>query len=508
MTMRRMMPMSDRPFVLPGQPDPPELLAPAGARPALEAAIRAGADAVYLGAAQFSARARAANFSEHDLNDAIDLAHAHGVRVHLALNTLLTDGEGPAALQLAREAAAAGIDALIVQDIGLAARLRQILPQLPLHASTQMTVGSADGLRWLAALGFSRVILARELSLPEIRSLSQLAAALRLETEIFVHGALCTSYSGQCYLSQLQGGRSGNRGDCAQPCRMLYRLTEADSGRVVNPPSASSGQQDDRTSLFPWLSPRDQGLWQHLDAIRAAGVTSLKIEGRMRDPDYVETVTAVYRDLLDQTVDLGDRAVRRELETRLLLAFNRGGALTDRHLTDNRKQTIRSGAISGRHGLHLGTVSRINAERGQLIVGHLTDLARWRPPQAGDLLLIRRDGQDEAIASAPLGRIETQPGQLTILGFHPQILRTLSSGDQVYQLSDSRGGDSRPERGKVHLRAHLHKTTSETIALTLTVLNRRSRGLSITANAAADDRLPLSEDRLRQQLGRTGATPF
>lgn len=492
----------------------PELLAPAGARPALEAAIRAGADAVYLGAAQFSARARATNFNAQDLIDAIDWAHAHGVRVHLALNTLLTDDEGPEALRLARQAYAAGVDALIVQDIGLAARLRQVLPQLPLHASTQMTVASDDGLRWLASLGFSRVILARELSLKDVRRLSRLAAELRLETEIFVHGALCTSYSGQCFLSQLQGGRSGNRGDCAQPCRLRYRLTDAVDGRIVTPPGSvpvsvkPSGQQDDKTSLFPWISPRDQGLWLHLDAIRDAGVTSLKIEGRMRDPDYVETVTSIYRDLLDQAVDRRDPAVRRELETRLLLAFNRGGALTDRHLTDDRRQTIRSGAISGRHGLRLGTVSRIQAERGQLVISDLTDLARQRPPQAGDLILIRRDGQDEAIASAPLGRLEAQAGQLTLFAFHPQVLRGLRDGDAVYQLSDSRGVPARPERGRVQLSATLRVTADQTIELTLTVLNRRSQGLSLTVATASDDRQPLTEDRLRQQLSRTGATPF
>lgn len=250
----------------------PELLAPAGSPDALYAAIDAGADAVYLGAKGFNARMNAANFTDADLSLGIARAHRFGVKVYATLNTLVHDRELPAFLDTARALFDAGIDGAIVADLGAMALLARELPTLPLHASTQASVHSADGLRAMVALGASRVVPARELSRENIRILTERGEA---EVEVFVHGALCVSYSGQCLFSSLVGGRSGNRGECAQPCRLPYN------------------------GGYP-LSLRDLSLASHIPALIDLGVSSLKIEGRMKSASYVHGVTSVYRRLLDE----------------------------------------------------------------------------------------------------------------------------------------------------------------------------------------------------------------
>lgn len=256
-----------------GRGDLPELLAPAGCEAAFLAAVAAGADAVYLGGKQFSARAFADNFDDEMLARCIALAHAHGVRVYVTVNTLLYDPELPHAVAYAARLYEMGVDALICADVGLAAHLRAHLPALPLHASTQFSLHSTTGAREVADLGFTQVVVARELPREEIERIVEGAP----ETiEVFVHGALCVSHSGQCLFSSLVGGRSGNRGVCAQPCRLPYN-----EGRYL-------------------LSLKDLSLAAHITSLIDAGVASLKIEGRMKSPDYVGRVTAIYRRLLDE----------------------------------------------------------------------------------------------------------------------------------------------------------------------------------------------------------------
>ena len=271
-----------------------ELLAPAGNTTCLHAAVRAGANAVYLGAGDFNARRGADNFSLDDLSAACDFAHLRGVRIYLTLNTVVFPSELDAAEQLAADAYAAGVDAFIVQDIGVAARIRRRIPQACLHASTQMNIHSAAGVRAAADLGISRVTFARELGLAELGALCAEAHALGMETEAFAHGALCICYSGQCYASAALGQRSANRGMCAQACRLPYQLIEQRPDGTREDVGAAAGPH--------LLSPKDLCAVDMLPDLLAAGVDSFKIEGRMKAPEYVYAVVSTYRAVLDRAL--------------------------------------------------------------------------------------------------------------------------------------------------------------------------------------------------------------
>ena len=274
-----------------------ELLAPAGSMEALRAAVCNGADAVYLGADTFNARMNARNFSAADLQEAVVSCHVRGVKVHLTLNTLVLDREMPRAAELIRLAASCGVDAFIVQDLGVVSLCRQLAPDVPIHASTQMSIHSLEGVLEAAALGCSRVVLARELPAEEIAHICKRSP---VEIEVFVHGALCMCYSGQCYLSSVIGRRSGNRGQCAQPCRLPYGYGRFESTR------------------YP-LSLKDNCLAGELDELRRMGVASIKIEGRMKRPEYVAIVTRAYRTVLN-----GGRLMPSDLQE-LETAFSRQG---------------------------------------------------------------------------------------------------------------------------------------------------------------------------------------
>ena len=278
-----------------------ELLAPAGSMEALRAAVCNGADAVYLGADTFNARMNARNFSAADLQEAVVYCHVRGVKVHLTLNTLVLDREMPRAAELIRMAASCGVDAFIVQDLGMVSLCRQLAPDVPIHASTQMSIHSLEGVLEAAALGCSRVVLARELPAEEIAHICKKSP---VEIEVFVHGALCMCYSGQCYLSSVIGRRSGNRGQCAQPCRLNFR----ENGREYA------------------LSLKDLSNLRHLRALTEAGVDSFKIEGRMRRAEYVASA-----------VDACRKALRGEPydEEALERMFSRAG-FTDGYLTGKR----------------------------------------------------------------------------------------------------------------------------------------------------------------------------
>ena len=274
-----------------------ELLAPAGSMEALRAAVCNGADAVYLGADTFNARMNARNFSAADLQEAVVYCHVRDVKVHLTLNTLVLDREMPRAAELIRMAASCGVDAFIVQDLGMVSLCRQLAPDVPIHASTQMSIHSLEGVLEAAALGCSRVVLARELPAEEIAHICKKSP---VEIEVFVHGALCMCYSGQCYLSSVIGRRSGNRGQCAQPCRLPYGYGRFESTR------------------YP-LSLKDNCLAGELDELRRMGVASIKIEGRMKRPEYVAIVTRAYRTVLN-----GGKLTQADLQE-LETAFSRQG---------------------------------------------------------------------------------------------------------------------------------------------------------------------------------------
>ena len=263
-----------------------ELLSPAGRWEAMEAAVQNGADAVYLGCGQLNARRGAENFTPEQLPEAVNYCHLRGVKVYLTVNTLLSDRELPQAEDLLRLASRCGVDGAIVQDWGLAALARRIVPDLPLHGSTQMTVHSLDGVKLCADLGMERVVLSRELSRDQIAYICQNSP---IAIEVFVHGALCMCWSGQCAMSALIGRRSGNRGACAQPCRLPYRF---DGGKPGHP-----------------LSLKDASLAEHLSELRDMGASILKLEGRMKRPEYVAVVTRIYAALLreDRRPTAGER---------------------------------------------------------------------------------------------------------------------------------------------------------------------------------------------------------
>ena len=273
-----------------------ELLCPAGSFDALRAAVCNGADAVYLGVEGFNARRGARNFTLQELPEAVRYCHIRGVKVHLTLNTLVGDRELPAAAQTIAAAAKAGVDAFIVQDLGMVELCKQIAPGVALHASTQMSIHSLEGVQKAAEMGLSRVVLARELSAGDI---GEICRHSPVEIEVFVHGALCMCYSGQCYMSAVIGRRSGNRGQCAQPCRLPYGY-------------------DRFENKYP-LSLKDNCLVEHLEALQRAGVVSLKIEGRMKRPEYVATVTRIYREALNEG------KIGEEEKQALRTAFSRQG---------------------------------------------------------------------------------------------------------------------------------------------------------------------------------------
>ena len=286
----------------------PELLSPAGSLQAFEAAIDGGADAIYVGGASFNARINAKNFTEEELAQAVKLAHTYGVKVYQTINIMIHGRETSELINAAVRSAEIGIDAFIVSDIGAARIIREVLPDMPLHGSTQMSVHNAHGARELAKMGFSRVVPARELSKADI---AEMVKGSPIEIEAFIHGAMCVSHSGQCLFSSLVGGRSGNRGLCAQPCRLPYACADARVG-----------------DKYP-LSLKDMSLAGHVEDIINSGVASLKIEGRMKSPEYVRGVTKIWRRLLDNGKNADNNDMRELAEL-----FSRGG-FTDGYYTKN-----------------------------------------------------------------------------------------------------------------------------------------------------------------------------
>lgn len=328
----------------------PELLAPAGGREALIAAVQSGADAVYLGAGRFNARQSADNFGENALSEAVRYAHARNVRVHVTLNTLVHEDERRQLVQTIEEIADAHPDAALVQDFGVARLVREIVPELPLHASTQMAAHNRAAVEFLAREGFARVVLAREMSLDEIRE----CTGLGIETEVFVHGALCVACSGQCLFSSMVGGRSGNRGCCAQPCRLAYRM-------------------DGREGYL--LSTRDLCAIDQLDALRKAGVSSFKIEGRLKRPEYVCEVVRAYRNAIDCAETIDETVIAN-----LKQMFNRGGFTKGYLPGANDTQLIYAARPN-----HLGVSVGKCAEKGKIRLTENIDSA--------DVLALRAPGK-------------------------------------------------------------------------------------------------------------------
>ncbi len=381
---------------------PIELLAPARDVVSGQRAIDCGADAVYIGPERFGARAQAGN-SVEDIQRLCEYAHRYWARVYVTLNTLLFDAEIDPAIALIHQVYQAGADALIIQDVGL---LQCELPPIPLIASTQMHNHTVERVRFLEQVGLSRVILSRELSLEQIREIRR---RTRVELECFVHGALCVGYSGQCYLSYSIGGRSGNRGECAQPCRKSYTLEDAD-GQVI-----AIGKH--------LLSLKDLNATEHLDALVEAGITSFKIEGRLKDTAYVTNVVSHYRRLLDELIQR--KKLRRassgvsitDFQSDLSKTFNRG--YTDYFLTGRKKMAALEAA--GSIGEPLGKISRLGADHFIIKGAHTLS--------AGDGLCFRdaqRLWQGTYVNRVQDGRI------------YPEKMKGLTAGLELFRSHDHR----------------------------------------------------------------------
>lgn len=329
-----------------------ELLAPAGSREALVAAVESGANAVYLAGNMFGARAYANNFDEEGLREAIRFAHLRGVLINVTVNTIVGDEEIPALRDYLRFLYEAGADAVLVQDLGVAKIARETVPGLALHASTQMTVHSLEGVLALQELGFTRVVLSRELSLKEIR---HICSHCQVEIEVFMHGALCVCYSGQCLMSSMIGGRSGNRGRCAQPCRLPYDLVD-EKGRDV---------LGDKAGKY-LLSPRDMNTIDILPELIEAGVASLKIEGRMKRPEYVATVVSTYRGAIDRHYAGEGYQVTQQEHDNLAQIFNRD--FTTAYLMGRPGKAMMSDRRPNNRGLMVGRVESYDRNGGMVTV--------------------------------------------------------------------------------------------------------------------------------------------
>ena len=477
----------------------PELLAPAGSPEALTAAVAAGADAVYLAGRRFGARHYAANFSDDELRSAVDYAHLRGVRVYVTVNILVRDAELPDAARYLLRLYETGVDAVLVQDAGVASLAREVVPDLPLHASTQMTVHNREGVARARREGFSRVVLARELTLAEIEGIAEDAEARGVGIEVFAHGALCYCYSGQCLLSSVIGGRSGNRGMCAQPCRKPYRLVVGETDEYGRPGDLRAVPAGDRYLL----STRDLAVYPHLDRLARAPVTSLKIEGRMRSAAYVATVTGIYRRALDAIAAGEVWSPAREEMRDLALAFNR--EFTEGYLLGARDIMARD--RPGNRGVLLGTVTGYDARRREATVRLTGDLA----PRSGDGLAVCTEDPDRDVGAVVRGTPAVRHGAVRL-----GVSAPVGQGARVY-LTKSADLEERAkqvmEKPLPRLPLDVTVTWEDGTPCLEAVLPGRD-GEPLRVRYRSDLRMdparnrPLTGEQIAEQFGKTGGTPF
>ena len=475
----------------------PELLAPAGSMSMLKAAVDAGADAVYLGLNQYNARIHADNFTLESLQEALSYAHLRNSKVYITLNTLLNDDEVMDAVELALDAYMLGADAFLVQDKGLASYLASHLPQIPLHASTQMNIFGLDQTAEMKELHMQRVVLPRELSIDEIHARTELYHDADIEVEVFVHGAMCVCYSGLCLFSSMNksGSRSGNRGSCAQPCRQSYQIWDGNREVAVGGKPLRSGKL---------LSPKDQSALPYLRQLMEIGVDSLKIEGRMRDEEYCMAVVSAYRRLID-AIFLGNdtKEVMEEVRNDLLITFNRGGAFTTQYMQGKKGPDYLSGEYVGKYGLYWGEITGVYPKLGTIDIRSFQN----DPPKKGDFLSIR--DKEEEIASFPIGKIDVDRQSSWVKGLHPDAMAKLRKGMSVYRVSK-----------KIEIpREALRRTPitgvfgqdNDRFFLRVEVSEGAYAGISTVCYVDMCDLgegEPLTWERAREQFMKTGQTPF
>lgn len=446
-----------------------ENLAPAGNWDALRSAVAAGADAVYLGYAAYSARAGAGNFDEQQLRDAVRFAHLHHVRVHVTVNTLIKDGELAGVVDVLRLLSEIRVDAVLVQDLGVLRMARRCFPDLPIHASTQMAIHNATGVRFCRNQGMTRAVLARECSAAEIA----LAAKEGIEIEVFGHGAQCVAVSGECLFSSVVGGRSGNRGRCAQPCRLLYTY---------------------RGKTAAWLSPRDVCMRDDLPELNKAGVASIKLEGRLKRPEYVATIANSYRNAIDAMNNGHFRKADEAEMTGLRQIFSRGGFMRGYAMGAEDAGVIDPARVS-HGGVKIGRV--------EFAAGNMARVRLERSLDDGDGLQIRTAQGDAELIYAGHG---TEAGQIAVVRLRSDI-RT-KAGDEVYRLTSEKQLQWARSLAIPAIPADMALIAYPGKPLALTMTDGES-SVTVTGDTVAPAQSrAMSEEDARRSLGKLSDTPF
>jgi putative protease len=483
----------------------PELLAPAGDWACARAAVENGADAIYFGLEKFNARMRADNFTAADLPKLMEFLHRRGVRGYVTLNTLVFENELADAEKYLRTMISAGVDAVIVQDAGICRLIRNLSPDFPIHASTQMTITSAAGLEFARKLGCNLVVLARECSIAEIEKMRGRAciSAATMPLEVFVHGALCIAYSGQCLTSEALGGRSANRGECAQACRMPYELVS--DGKLA--------PLGDRKYL---LSPQDLAGLEILPELIRVGVASLKIEGRLKSPEYVANITRIYRQALDDLrftiYDLREEhepackshIVNRKYE--MEMAFSRG--LHTGWFGGTNNQQLVHARFGKKRGVYLGQVARVLRD------GVLLRLEG--PLKPGDGVVFDAGKPEENEEGGRVYEIEARQGE-TLLGFgHGDInFSRVHVGDKLWKTSDPeldrrlrQSFEGEAPKFQRPIEIEVHGVAGRPLTLIAHDEFGNVAKVESSMPLARAEKQPLTNERLREQLGRLGGTPF
>ena len=480
-----------------------ELLAPVGDWNCLKAAVQNGADAVYFGVEQFNARMYAANFNVEDMKQVIDYCKLRNVKTNLTLNTLLENCEFDNAVDLAKEAYKAGVDAIIVQDLGLAKYLIDNIPGLPIHASTQMTVHNLQGVLKLEKLGFDRVVLSRELSCEEIEYICK---NCKVEIETFIHGALCICYSGQCLFSSVVGGRSGNRGKCAGPCRLPYELI------------SENAETHERKSIDKGylLSTKDLCGIAYLPRLIQAGVKCFKIEGRMKSPEYVATVTRIYRKYIDMVLNNDDFIIDEKDINDLMQVFNRGG-FSDGHLDSKHNRNLIFPEKPSNMGIYLGTIKKYNSNKGHITLQLEEDL------ELGDSISVSNEASKYLVSELMIKNVNQKKVSANTEVTIGRMKGNIKVGDKVYRISSKALSD--------FAKASYDNCENKKIPLNCTVTIKKNMPISMEistnkntcynelyssiyvkeiSNMIPIDALktPISVERVVKQISKTTNTPF
>jgi putative protease len=472
----------------------PELLSPAGNWDCARAAVAAGADAIYFGLPRFNARLRAENFIDADLDELMEYLHRHGVKGFVTMNTLIFTREMKAAEEQLRKIAAAGVDALIIQDLGLAKLAREVAPNVELHASTQMTITSPEGLAFIETLfPLERAVLARELSIREIERFQASSVETKTPLEVFVHGALCVAYSGQCLTSESLGQRSANRGECAQACRMPYEI-------VVD------GETRELGAVRYLLSPQDLAAVDLVPDLVRAGIKSFKIEGRLKSPEYVSAVTRVYRKALDAAMTAAESPITPSDRYELEMTFSRG--LSTGWFAGTNHPYLTHGKFGKKRGPLLGTI--IDCGPGWIRLGELTGV----PFTAGDGVVFDAGENRDLEQGARIWVIE---GDRLIfhLSYSGINFDRIKPGLTLYKTSDPKldselrrfWQNSRPAEKKTPLHIVVRGKPGEPITVAA-ACDRLSSSASSTLLLEPAAKHPLSSEKLVEQLGRLGDSSF